>query len=190
MVIKKLSCTKVLLVLIFTDFIITAPVFQKSPDTIENNARSLVKKLKDEGLTVERYLVMCLSSASLFARSPESIENNFMGTLFLYKNLYSGLSDTELLDKISANITLLTSRPERSYDRLLCKRMTQHYGAKGLTRSSRFREKLINYLKAHPGSSYKFSVINDKRTQDFIEYAKSLGIEALGRDNVFDITVE
>ena len=164
MVIKKLSSTKVLLVLIFTDFTITAPVFQKSSDTIENNVRSLVKKLKDEGLTVERYLVMCLSSASLFARSPESIENNFMGALFLYKNLYSGLSDTELLDKISANITLLTSRPERSYDRLLCKRMTQHYSAKGLTRSSRFREKLINYLKAHPGSSYKFSVINDKRT--------------------------
>ena len=165
-------------------------LFVQSPDTVESNVRDLVKKFESEGLTVERYLGMCLNNASLFSRSPDSIENNFKAVLFLYRNLYNMSSNSEPLDKISANYILLGSKPERSYDQLLRKRMIKQNNAKELKGCSRFREKIINCLRAHPDVLYKFSVINDELTDDFIKYTKNLAIEALGRDDVFDITVE
>ena len=165
-------------------------LFAQSPDTIENNVREVVKKFSKDGLTTDAYLNTCLAFPQLFCSKQLKIEKRFQTVLFMQRNLHKDMSQDDIIKKVLSSPILLTCNHERSYDMLLMRKMIARRLPHELAGKDKVHEKLVNYLKANPNVSYHFSVINDELTDDFIKYAKNLAIEALGRDDVFDITVE
>ena len=169
-------------------------VYRNSEDTantIENNVRALVERFEKEGLSVEKYLPACIKHSQLFYQSPNTIEKHIKALIFIKKNRYLTLSKDEIIEKIMKSPVLLCLKNETNYAPLLRTKMFNCRNIpKSVSGSSQINQKLSEYLKENPNSKFSFTIINDEMSQEFIDYAKNLGIIALDRDDVFDIKIK
>ena len=171
-------------------------LFSQSPDTIENNVGDVVKYFDNPNLTTKNYLPVCLKQPSLFCLSPETIEEHIKTLLFIYQN---GL-DSKIDKNDKKQVTLralkkpmrLTCTDEYNFAFLLRKKMFPMGNPQGLSKNERINQKIVNYLRTYPNSGFSFDIKKDEygKYKEFIEYAANLAKEAIGRDDIFNITVK
>ena len=85
----------------------------------------------------------------------------------------------------------ISCRNELNYSYLLRRKMFPNGNPMGVEGDGKVNEKLSYYLKHHPKAKFKFSVIRDDygKAEEFVKYANNLALQALNRDDVFEIKV-
>ena len=100
------------------------------------------------------------------------------------------MNSIEIIEKVLKSPSRLALKNETNYAPLLRTKMFSWGNTpKSIRGASQVNQKLINYLKENPNSKFSFNIIDDPMSQDFIQYARNLGIVAVGRDDVFDIKI-
>ena len=136
-------------------------LFFQSSETIEKNIKALIEKFKNNGLTLEKYIPACVKQASLFYQSPETIGEHINIIRFSHLNNNKEIDNESFWNKLlNRPIVLSWSSGSLLTKGLIIPKMFEGKEIPKELKGNMLKQKLEDYLKAHPKDKYTLNIKN------------------------------
>jgi hypothetical protein len=166
---------------------VIADLFYRSPDTIENNVRDLVKKFENKGLNSIDYIKACIKTPSLFCQSPDTIEEHIKAYMYIDKNKL-GYNDSGIMDKILKK-NLVYSTSLIYLNGIILPQLKEQNPEMSNWKVNGIKPKLKEYFEKNPDKKFTIKILDDEMSGNFVKVIKEYCQKDFGRVDMFNIVI-